>query len=1298
MNNKELLSYIFDGVEGEVVLFQGDNEFETVRAEDLPSDMPFEKTCVELLVDNERCVGVVVDDAELATFSLSDGKRTVHVALFEHPVPVEDVPEDVDVTMPLLFGKWQFIEGTDTFYAAEAVFGVSDGVTETDTEGTDASAEPLEDQAVGGEDRGVGHPVGDEAARGEGTTEPVDPPGFDAADPDGTGIEPEGGEEAGASGPSGREGETEPADHVGGAEAQSSADAADDPELVNDCYLLGKSTPAFEAILERPAKLMLGAMWGQRDHRNTQDGDWAVVEMPWSAWIMGADKTKNTPAWGFSRHPVGKDKEGACVVLGASIGKARKAKAMEYMYAMGIDVDSGARLDDVIAKIEDLGLFCIVYTSFNHYKRGLQLKRDDVLRKLQIKSDPTLAQIKEYLQAHSKSRYEADFIANVKIKDAKLQTKEGVVIDLETPPLEKFRLIFPLEEPVKLIDLAPSQAAALEVWEDKITGLAVETLGVHFDTSCTDPSRLFYTARHPKDAEDWYCAIVQGDPLRFEDVPAYRKASYTAKRDALNPFELAGGADGADERPPMALTPSGKSLNDWHSTHKSRLMLADLLEAYCPDRIRVAGGEANGHVHVECPFEHEHSKEGGTATMAVNSLDSQSGYWTWFCHHDACQGRHKLQFMEEALRQEWFPEDLLWDMDAGFLLPPEDGQEDEQVEEEQPEEVADETPKTPEQLAEAFDTSSSQEDIAKFLKKLHRKGADLTVRANVTAVLAKNTNLGKREIKNLWNDLDAEKREKDKARQKEEEGGEAAAVVNEWDFVELCEYGHRRIHDTNNKSPQVFHYMENLCVIRENSEGHARMKFLDKDGFSHHLNNVARFVRVNGEKGSSIGVSAPDDVVKYLYAADYGTYPALRGLVSTPTFTRNGQLLTKEGYDRESRLFYKPDMALVVPTVRAVPTDDEVTEAKRLLVEEVLADFPLGALTRTEIMEQAFTDTGIPAVANMLALILLPFMREMVDGPTPGHLLVKPAPGTGASLLTDVFSIIATGRVTPALIMPTNNDEMSKTLTSVLSNGQNVVFFDNINHSVDSGELASAMTAPTYQARLLGKSQTVEVDVRCAWVFTGNNVTLSSELVRRLVMVDLDARVANPEMRTEFRHADIRGWVQENRGTLVWACLTLIQNFVAKGMPIQNDAVLASYENWSRMVGGVLKAAGIRGFMENRTELRSKASDESDDDLLILLEAWWDHFGTKATPIRGDDKAKGLTEMVLGEDIQLPIRQTVTADGDRTYQAKAFGGFLSKFKDRVFRLEDGTEVKMTKTDKRTRHGSLWQLTKMGMAA
>lgn len=450
--------------------------------------------------------------------------------------------------------------------------------------------------------------------------------------------------------------------------------------FLNDAELIGTPTPELDALLEQPVTFLTGELWGERDRRNTQDGHWKPVTMSWGDWIKGQPGDQNTPAWGFSRHPEGKQKEGSCIVLGSSIGGARKAKAMETMVAIGLDIDSGITYADAVQKVEELGLFCLAYTTFNHGWRGLQLKRDEVLRKLKIKTDPTLEEVKTYLREHSKSRYEESFIDAITIRHAKKQVKEGVVIDLDTPELEKLRLIFPLATPVKIIDLAETHDDALAIWEDKVTGLAVETLGVHFDTSCTDASRIFFTPRHPKGGDFWDCAIIQGKPLAFGDIPAMRKAAYTSGRDNLNAFELAGGADG--NRPPACLTPSGKSLNDWHSGTKGRsgakdrFMLANLLQDHCQDRIRVAGGEGEGRVHTECPWEHEHSEEGGTATMAINCLDSQNEYWTWFCHHDSCQGRHKLQFLEEALRQEWFDEELLTDMDAGYLLEGPDEEEE----------------------------------------------------------------------------------------------------------------------------------------------------------------------------------------------------------------------------------------------------------------------------------------------------------------------------------------------------------------------------------------------------------------------------------------------------------------------------------------------------------------------------------------------------------------------------------------------------------------------------------------------
>lgn len=1287
MNIIELLSLVFEEVEGEFAVFDSNNKAAPMAVSDIQTNFPDDAVEVELMLTASKQVyGVPVADSKNATFRMISGDVVEHFAVFTAPVHEEQIPLDVDSFTIPVGPEWAVeLVNDGCFYTFDAVFGMPVDVTQSDSEVQDAQ-DSLEDEAVAGGLEPIGPAAGSPDAE-----ERLEDGGV-LVDPEGGHVDS--GDRPGVDGAFEYEGAT-----VGASVGAAEPAGGDAVETFNDADLLGVETEGYTALLNEPATLLLGSLYGAKDRNNTQDGDWSPVTMPWVQWLIGGPGDKNNAPWGFTRHPVNKAKEGACVVLGSSIGKARKANAMETMYAMGIDIDSGARLNDMLDKIEALGLFCLVYTSHSHGKSGLQLKHDAVIQKLKIKpSELNKAQVHRYLREFDKNRYEDSFISKVEIAHAKKQVKDGLVIELTTPPLDKYRLIFPLAKPVKIVDLAGTQSEALDVWENKITGLATELLGVHFDTSCTDPSRLFFTARHPKDASDWYCAVVRGDPLRFEDVPVVKKSTYLNTRKPMNAFEMAGGAADAGDRPAQALAPSGASLNDWHSKAKDRFNMADLVEDLCADRIRNAGGEAQGHVHIECPFEHEHTTEGGTATMVVNALDSKNGFWTWFCHHDSCQGRHKLAFLEEALRQNWFDEDQLFG-DSVYMM---EGPDEEDEEEGEPEEVQPEsisvTPKTLSEQAEEFDDDTTEEDIINFLKKCLRANVDKVEESRILSTLSKRTPLNKVTLNRMWKALVAERRKKDKERAAKSgpvEKEDAIALVNEWDFKRMCDHAHRAIHDRNQVAPSMFHYMEGLYIIREDSEGHARMKNLDRDGFAHHLNNVASFAKTGGEDGKDLrGVSAPDDVVRHLYAADFGTYPELRGLVTTPIFTQSGGMLTTPGYDLDSRLYYKPDMSLSVPNVSSDPSEEEVYRAKQLLIEEVFADFPLAGLTRAEIVDQALNGEGVPAVTNMVGLALLPFMRELVDGPTPGHLLTKPAPGTGASLLIDVMSIIATGRETPALAMPTSKDEMSKTLTSILSNGQNIVFFDNINHSVDSGELASAMTAPTYQARILGKSQTVEVAVRSVWVFTGNNVLLSAELVRRLIMIELNAQMASPEMRTGFRHKDIRGWVRENRGELVWACLTLIQNWIADGMEKQKDVALASYENWSGVVGGVLKSAGLGGFMENRDALKEKASDEEGDSIAFLLEAWWQAVGTRPIYLKGVGGSSGdlgLIDLAVNEEVSLPIRRERGSDGDMVYNVTNFGKWLGTYKDRVFMLEDGTEVKLVREGKRTSKGFKWSL-------
>lgn len=1044
--------------------------------------------------------------------------------------------------------------------------------------------------------------------------------------------------------------------------------AESDIPMFNDAEVYGVETPAYNELLDKKAVLMSGELYDQGDRRNTKDGDWKRIEATWFEWVDG-----------LTKHPVGKTKQGKSLVFAEAIDGARKDSAIKTMHAVGIDIDSGASLDDVMRTLIDLEIFAIVYTSFSHGKSRIDLKHDDIVRKLKLDDTPNRAQVQAYLREHHKDRYDPDFIDSIKIIDARHQTKDGLRVIIETPPLDKFRVVLPLAEPVELADLGNTLAKWKEAWENAVCGVAVNMLGVNFDASSCDVNRLFYTPRHPSDAEDWYCAVVQGDPLRFDEIEPYSKNAYAKNRDDNDPFAKGTGADKDEIENFMA--PSGQSLNRWHKDHKDRFLITDVIETFCDDKIRKAGNERVGTVHIECPFEHEHSTTGGTATMCMNPTENSEGYWTVFCRHDACSGRNKLHFLQEMLEQNWFDEALLHD--DQFNL----GAADEDTEEEEVEEDA--VPEGPGAEAAKFTRSTPDADIVKFMRKQLKLGIGVGETVDVNDGLQKSMGIGKRAIDKLWAQAKKEHRQT-----QEKEDAPKHPVVNEWGFDEMLEYAEKRIHAASEKNPQVFQYMEVLARIEDNAESIPRIVILDDLKFRTEINKITTWFRAKpvGDGGvQHIKVPMDREVANFLFGDRYSGYPNLLGLTKTPVFSRDGELVSVPGYHAKSGLYYQPDNSLDIPQVSKVPTDDEVYEAKRLFIEEVFGDFPLGGLKREQIVEMGLDGDGVPAVTHLIGMVLLMFCRDMVRGPTPGHLLTKPSPGTGASLLTDVCSIIANGEVTAAMTIPSSDEEMNKTLVATMADGSNIVYFDNIDKDVNSGGLASAMTAPKVKGRMLGHSKNLEAEVRCIWILCGNNVRLSDELIRRLVMVDLDAQMAHPEERSGWRHKDIGAWVLENRGRLVWAALTLIQNWIAMGKPSYDGKLLNSFENWSRVIGGICEAAGLGGFLGNRDALKDRASDSSGSDISLFLEAWWETFIDKPVYMRNtEDDAKSLIGMAIAQDLQMPIRFKQNADGDKTYDQTLFEGFLMLHHMRVYELNDGTQVSVRKagSDKK---GTLWKL-------
>ena len=393
----------------------------------------------------------------------------------------------------------------------------------------------------------------------------------------------------------------------------------------------------------------------------------------------------------------------------------------------------------------------------------------------------------------------------------------------------------------------------------------------------------------------------------------------------------------------------------------------------------------------------------------------------------------------------------------------------------------------------------------------------------------------------------------------------------------------------------------------------------------------------------------PMDAVRDLSSLpDWEGVPVLDAVIESPAYGCHGGLVLAPGFHAEARLWLHPG-SLVVPAVPDAPSPGEVAIAVRLLRDELMGDFP-------------FADNA--SVAHALAALLLPFVRGLVDGPTPLHLFDAPTEGTGKTLLASAVGLVATGRDPEAVAEASCDEEWRKRITAVLSEGPAIVLLDNLSRPLDSGALAAALTCRLWKDRLLGFSRTVSLPVRCVWMATGNNARLSRELQRRTVWIRLDAGVQEPWQRKGFRHPSLQGWVRKERGRLVHAALVLCQAWRAAGSPPGAQS-LGGYEAWSAVLGGILDVAGVPGFLGNAQAFRAGRSPEAEE-WGPFARAWMEEFGERlvgASDLHGLAVRQKLLDSVLGDG------------GDRSQRVR-LGLALSQAAGRVFsdaRVERGED-------------------------
>jgi hypothetical protein len=378
--------------------------------------------------------------------------------------------------------------------------------------------------------------------------------------------------------------------------------------------------------------------------KNRQDKRWPPKAMTYKDFIVG-----------LSNHNVG-EKDGKAFIQGTAIGNERKVPAIDALYIMGLDVDSGIWPQQVIDKLTKLGLSAVIYTTHSHMKTDTFLVESSFnqwCKRERIDADVTEENVRRYL---IEARYWEKWVADSVEVGEVAQTSEGKGYWLTHDAMPKFRIVFPLNEPFVIAKQAMSQLDAINLWKSKLIGLS-KVLELPIDQSCLDPSRLFYLPRHSQGAQ-FGVWVTGGVALDFSGIPE-GKARGRDQNHATDVFARA--ADDLAAKDGKSLVVKGVSLKRWARECADDFDIVRLFNEVAKNKVRAEQSESK--MTVECPFDYTHSNAGDTndAGCFVQSPAPEVGFasFSFQCSHNACKARDRLEMIAEAVNQDWFSVDDL---------------------------------------------------------------------------------------------------------------------------------------------------------------------------------------------------------------------------------------------------------------------------------------------------------------------------------------------------------------------------------------------------------------------------------------------------------------------------------------------------------------------------------------------------------------------------------------------------------------------------------------------------------------
>lgn len=981
----------------------------------------------------------------------------------------------------------------------------------------------------------------------------------------------------------------------------------------------------------------------------------------------------------LTRHETG-DKDGKCLLQGKLVGAQRIAKNVEANHLVMVDIDTGDSVESIRDLLCDSGLFAVIWTTHSHLKEETTIKEEALLRF--AKNRPDNNEVNRHcadylLEDKLYAREIVDSITTVKkeLRDG------GMVFVVAHAPMPRMRVLFVLAEPFNFTNRGGSQKDAIDEWKSRYAGFS-KKLGVPFDASCVDPSRLMYLPRRPKNGPAGDVIVIAGDTLTIDRMPRLDEVDDVGAPDVSEAFVAAGGGTNAGK------TFKTPNLLRFMSIAGDKFAAASWLQHVDPDGERGTAG--SGGIEHTCPRDEDHTPSAdGAPDRAFWVRDAEDSGFVMHCRHNGCitaSGDDRAWYLDQ-LCQKYGVKDAL---DLREFCP---GDLEAEIEAERNAVTVAAKPGVLDESVAALTPDSSDDAVKAVLQALALITDELVFDRLLSNVVV-NTDRSRATLKRIvkgFRDEAARRVQTDVPMPAIERGPPdietyEGGIMPLWSEIAKIRTAESLLERKTGRDVTLFKRLEGGVVGLENTARGLRLApIVSANDWGTVLTNSIPFYKFDEDTGELLESSADKGVVSYMVGTKTIKLPYIDRVVRVPVLGLDDKLLTEPGYDKSLQVYYDPTQEFL--PVPDVIDDDVLGEAFDLLIESV-RDFPFtdsfdgSDLLPIKLDEldaegwpQPNLERGRSSRINFFGMLLQTFVRAHIHGPTPAYHFDKAAPGTGAGYLANVVSCIVTGANATPQTMAENEEEFRKTITATLRSGADIIFLDNVTRKVVSGHLAAALTSNTWRDRVLGVSEVCEIEVRSMWIIAGNNTALTGELLRRMVPIRLDANTPNPatdrQGAKEFKHRPNEKWVLEHRAELVWALHVLIMNWVRKGKP-RGSVDFHSFDSWADVIGGIFEAAGVTGFLANRDAyLVNKNEEESSGS--DVVQRLWDVY--KLATMSSREMAD-----VLDNDIQGNLLPSLGIDpADKGDKVMKVGKIIAaQFATKTFNVMDGTVEKKVK--------------------